>query len=205
MSGDLMIVQGPLYLNWSNSYLEHAGFESFQPFIKDRLKYWESAHVHVKGRPEWVFVKLHTHGMQSEDAYKNGNFRDLCAGLDDVFTKNEAYRLHYVTAREAYNIIKAAEDGMTGNPNEYRNYIINEPANKKIYVNKPYTLERYSKEEILITIEEPGKNTVIYIKYDNILEITGNDITKVRVSLHDGALKELDMDGSNCKYEEHDL
>ena len=30
--------------------------------------------------------------------------------------------LHYVTAREMYNIAMAAIDGKTGNPNEYRDY-----------------------------------------------------------------------------------
>ena len=33
-------------------------------------------------------------------------------------------RLHYVTARELYNIIKAAEAGMTGDPSLYRDYVI---------------------------------------------------------------------------------
>ena len=34
------------------------------------------------------------------------------------------YKLHYVTAREAYNIVKAAEAGKAGNPGEYRDFVI---------------------------------------------------------------------------------
>ena len=38
------------------------------------------------------------------------------------------YILHYVTARELYNIIKAIEEGEPGtNPEEYRNYRIQSP------------------------------------------------------------------------------
>lgn len=40
------------------------------------------------------------------------------------------YILHYVTAREADNIIKAAGAGLQGHPNEYRDLII------KPYINQ---------------------------------------------------------------------
>jgi hypothetical protein len=35
--------------------------------------------------------------------------------------------LHYVTAREVYNIIKAAEAGLTGSPHDYRDYELPPP------------------------------------------------------------------------------
>ena len=44
-----------------------------------------------------------------------------------IFVKKynkEPYVLHYVTAREMYNIIKAAEAGKKGNPATYRDYLI---------------------------------------------------------------------------------
>jgi hypothetical protein len=41
--------------------------------------------------------------------------------------KERKISLHYVTAREAYNIVKAAEDGKGGNPEAYRNYRIPPP------------------------------------------------------------------------------
>ena len=40
------------------------------------------------------------------------------------------YRLHYVTCREAYNIVRAAEDGLNGDPDDFRNYEVAEPRNK---------------------------------------------------------------------------
>jgi hypothetical protein len=40
--------------------------------------------------------------------------------------------LHYASVREAYNIIKAAEAGKTGDPDQYRNFVI-----KPYLANKP--------------------------------------------------------------------
>lgn len=201
-SGDLMIVEGPIFLDWKKSYLESGAIEFFQPYLKDRLQYWEKAHVHVKGRPEWIFFKLHTHGMQSKTIYNGGNFKQLCQDLDEAFTQNENYRLHYVTSREAYNIIKAAEDGLAGNPGDYRNYKIKEPANKKLLVNKAYTLITYSDDKIVIKIDQPDDETEISIKLDKVLEIKGDGISLITVNRDSGKLKSVEMDGNNCSYKE---
>jgi len=204
-SGDLMIVEGPIFLNWQNSYLENGAFESFQPYIKERLKYWENAHVHVKGRPEWIFMKLHTHGMQSKSIFSDGNFKELCQDLDTTFGKDSNYRLHYVTSREAYNIIKAAEAGLTGNPNEYRNYLIKQPINKMIHVNKPYSLKSYSENYVNISINQPEKGVEIRFNNHNGLVIFGNYITNIAISLENGSVSDIDIDGQDCKYVENDL
>ncbi len=42
--------------------------------------------------------------------------------LERVYNDGSNYVLHYVTAREMYNIIKAAEAGRSGNPREYRDF-----------------------------------------------------------------------------------
>lgn len=201
-SGDLMIVQGPIFLNAKKSYLESGAVEFFEHYISERLQYWQNAHVHVKGRPEWIFVKLHTHGMQSRDVYEGGNFRELCEGVDKAFTQNQDYRLHYVTAREAYNIIKAAEAGLTGNPNEYRNYQIKEPANKKIHVNKAYTLVSYSDERVILKMHQPEVGTRISVKNKKMLHISGDNITRVTISYENGLVKDVAMDGQGCKFDE---
>ena len=44
--------------------------------------------------------------------------------LEKKYNDGNNYILHYATARECYNIVKAAEAGMQGKPNEYRNFII---------------------------------------------------------------------------------
>lgn len=47
--------------------------------------------------------------------------------LERHYNDGVNYRLHYVTAREAYNIVKAAEDGKAGDPDEYRDYVLPHP------------------------------------------------------------------------------
>ena len=44
--------------------------------------------------------------------------------FEEEYNDMQKYFLHYVSAREMYNIVKAAECGEEGNPNRYRDYII---------------------------------------------------------------------------------
>jgi hypothetical protein len=48
--------------------------------------------------------------------------------LETAYNDGSAYMLHYVTARELYNMIRAVEAGETGEPNEYRDYCIGPPS-----------------------------------------------------------------------------
>jgi hypothetical protein len=136
--GDLMLIQGPLGLNWNVRKkgifpgIENGEISSNNPGTKQRIKLWENSNIHVKGRPEWIFIKLHSHGgfRNQVDALIGEQGKLMHQHLKTIFRDNTNYRLHYVTARESYNIIKAAEAGETGNPNNYRNYIIPSPANK---------------------------------------------------------------------------
>ena len=50
--------------------------------------------------------------------------------LERNYNDGVRYKLHYVTAREAYNIVRAAEDGKTGDPDAYRDYDISHPFNR---------------------------------------------------------------------------
>ena len=43
------------------------------------------------------------------------------------YNDGTAWKLHYVSAREMYNIAKAAEAGETGEPGLYRDYVIARP------------------------------------------------------------------------------
>jgi len=51
--------------------------------------------------------------------------------LEIKYNDGQNYVLHYVTAREAYNIVKAAEYGLEGNPNQFRDFIIQPYENSK--------------------------------------------------------------------------
>jgi hypothetical protein len=134
-SGDLMIVQGPLGLDWKNRRagvlprIENSDIRGGQPPTPARVDAWVRAGIHVEGRPEWVFVKIHTHGTQERDI-------DTLLGppvdamhdyLERSYNDGQRYVLHYATAREVYNIIKAAEAGKAGNPNDYRDFELPPP------------------------------------------------------------------------------
>jgi len=47
--------------------------------------------------------------------------------LERAYNDGSRYVLHYVTAREAYNIVKAAEAGHAGDPGRFRDYQLPPP------------------------------------------------------------------------------
>ena len=89
-----------------------------------RLQLWIQAAVTVGGRPDWLFIKLHCHGMDPRDESSMVGeaakcfMRDLMGWARD----NSANRLHFVTGREMVNIALAAVEGKEGNPSDYRDY-----------------------------------------------------------------------------------
>src|SRR5439155_21583978 len=62
-SGDLLIFQGPVAVNWTTACVDDGALENTSPASARRLSSWLSGNVHVEGRPEWVFIKLSTHAM----------------------------------------------------------------------------------------------------------------------------------------------
>ncbi len=131
----LMIVQGPLALNWRwrkwgvLPRLENAEITNANPPTRDRLRLWTDQWIGVAGRPDWVFVKVHTHGClpANRDVILGAAMRDLHVTLQREFNDGRAWRLHYVTARELYNLVRAAEEGWTGEPAEARDREIGPP------------------------------------------------------------------------------
>jgi len=193
-SGDLMIFQGPLYVDWKHKYTESAALESFAPYRARRIDNWIRAGIHVAGRPEWIFVKLHTHGMQSKDVVLSNQLSDMLYDLEKRF-KVPPFHLHYVTAREAYNISKAAEAGESGDPNIYRNFVIAEPVNKKMFCNRPYVLEKYSKDHVIVSTKSMSDGTVICFNESPVRILRGGNIRRVEFRYSDDLIKQLKVDG----------
>jgi len=115
-----LMFQGPLSFHWDLEF-EYGALESYAlPSLK-RIQRWVDSHIHVEGKPEWSFVKLYSHGIQSPDIVQ----LHLGPMLDHLKTETDRrnIKLHYVSAREAYNIVRAAEAGEEGDPEQYRDYI----------------------------------------------------------------------------------
>lgn len=137
-SGDLLIVQGPLRLNWrSRRYgliprIEAGDVRLDCPPTADRVDAWVDTGIHVRGRPDWVFVKVHTHGTQDRDmdTLLGAPAEAMFSHLETCYNDGERHALHYVTAREMTNIIKAAEAGHAGNPGQYRDFQLPPPPHR---------------------------------------------------------------------------
>lgn len=128
--GDLLLVQGPLALDWK-AHKRHLlpGIENGElgagrvPNMR-RFRIWLNQSIHVKGKQNWIFLKVHTHGAleRNADMLLGDEMENFLSEMENFVSETDSYRLHYLTAREMYNIIKAAEKGVNGQPDEYRNY-----------------------------------------------------------------------------------
>ncbi len=133
--GDLMMIQGPLGPLWASRKfgviprIEAGDVRAGFPPSNERVDFWINAGIHVQGRPDWVFVKVHTHGTQERDvdALLGKPVGDMFNYLETRYNDGTNYVLHYVSAREMYNIAKAAEAGKSGDPNTYRDYLVPKP------------------------------------------------------------------------------
>jgi len=150
--GDLLIFEGPSILSFEKGKLryDHGDVTVWDLPTPERIDRWIRTAIHVKGRPEWIFVKVFTHGAVARDhePLLGKGAEKMYETLEKKYNDGKRYRLHYATAREAYNILKAAEAGHSGNPNDYRNFIIPPYANQKIMASVPYQLITYSPERI---------------------------------------------------------
>ncbi len=153
--GDLMIFLGPVALNWHDGYADDGAVENSSPAHPRRLAPWLSAHVHVPGRPEWVFVKLSTHGMQNRESFLGKSMRATLEAMQSWWNR-PPFRLHYVTAREAYNIVKAAEAGRCGNAGDYRDFAVPPPANRRLLCDRPWRLLGHEARRVHVRVEGPG-------------------------------------------------
>ena len=126
----LLIVQGPLALNWQRRKfgvlprIENSDLTGSNPPTLSRLQLWLDCRIAVAGRPDWLFVKLHTHGAKPANARMllGEPMRTFHRSLAEFAAADGDWRFHYVTARELVNIVHAAEAGCSGNPGEFRDF-----------------------------------------------------------------------------------
>lgn len=131
-NGGLLIIQGPLMLDWKRKKynilptIENSAISGRNPATRNRIDMWVKRNIHVKGKGDWLFIKVHCHGAQErdEDALLGKGADEMYSYLEEIYNDGKKWKLHYVTARECYNIIKAAEAGMNDDPNEYRDFVI---------------------------------------------------------------------------------
>jgi hypothetical protein len=131
--GDLMIIEGPLVIALSSAPgrlfadVEDGNVHPAAPAGVTRAERWVRSRVHVKGRPDWQFIKIHGHGAQNDpniSEWIGPHFGEALAHFERAYNDGSRFVLHYITAREAYNLVRAAADGKTGDPKHYYDYVI---------------------------------------------------------------------------------
>ncbi len=128
VSPSLLIITGPLALNWRRRKwgllprFENADLGGSNPPTAERIRLWADQRIGVAGRPDWVFVKLHTHGCMPQNARVlfGEAMRRMHEVLQAEYNDGKSWQLHYVTAREMFNLVKAAEANLPGPPGQYR-------------------------------------------------------------------------------------
>lgn len=131
----VLMIPGPLGLNWRSRKrgvlprLENGEISGANPASANRLSLWKRIGIHVPGRSDWIIVKLHTHGAAAANrsALLGPEMAAFHEALAEAGEKGSPWLLHYVTARELFNIIKAAEAGCSGSPSDYRDHLISPP------------------------------------------------------------------------------
>jgi hypothetical protein len=131
----LLLIQGPLGLNWKRRKwgliprLENGDASGSNPPTLERFRLWLELCPRVKNGAPWIFIKLHTHGGISKN-YKillgeamQRFYRDLAAFAQAT----PGFEYHFVTARELTNLVHAAEDGKSGSPSQWLDYLHAKP------------------------------------------------------------------------------
>ncbi|HZL19298.1 MAG TPA: hypothetical protein VFG23_16305 [Polyangia bacterium] len=132
----LLMIEGPLALTLERGTgrlprprIDSAAVTARDPATPARVRTWVGQGIHVAGQPDWVFVKVHAHGapeLQAASLLGDGG-RMLHRELTTRYNDGQRWRLHYVTAREMFNLAIAAMEGARGDPGAFRNHRLPPP------------------------------------------------------------------------------
>lgn len=129
---EFMMIQGIIGMRWHNAKgnlkpcVDYSNLDGNDIPFQGRVDFWVKKGITIKGCPNWRFVKLHTHSAKesAHDAVIGSRADAMFHYLESKYNDGKKYRLHYVTARQMYNMVKAAEAGKKGNPREYEDFAI---------------------------------------------------------------------------------
>ena len=133
--GDLLLIQGAFAPYWKRKKgvpfpaMDDSDLAHYRRYSPARLDRWIETGVHVSGRPDRIYVKLHTHGAEDKNRaiLLGEDFDALYSDAEKRYNDGERYRLHYVSAREMYNLVKATETAPHLSIEEARDYVLPPP------------------------------------------------------------------------------
>jgi hypothetical protein len=125
-----IIFTGPLILDWGwrkfgiLPRLDNSAVTAGYPGTLARLDRWRNARIGVLGRPDWVFIKLYCHGFFDADqpSVIGSTMREFLEESLELAERTGRFKLHFATAREAFNMFSAAVAQHADGPGLYRNF-----------------------------------------------------------------------------------
>jgi hypothetical protein len=126
-----IIFTGPLVFDWTRRLrglpvprIDDGALAQNYPLSLDRLHRWRNSHICIEGRPEWVFIKLYSHGFfeWDQNAMIGEQMKRFMSEAIEFGERTGQFRICFASAREAFNMVMAALEGRSGRPGEYRDY-----------------------------------------------------------------------------------
>lgn len=126
-----VIMTGPLVFDWRRKVhgiplprVDDGCMAANYPLTIERFNRWRGAGIGVKGRPDWVFIKLYCHGFfpWDYDMMIGEPVKRFWLEVMELAERTRQFKLHFASAREAFNMIVAAVENQPGDPGRYRNY-----------------------------------------------------------------------------------
>ncbi len=125
------IITGPLVFDWQRRIggipvprVDDGALAANYPLTIARFNRWRDADIGVRGRPDWVFIKLYCHGFfpWDYDMMIGEPVREFWSEVMELAERTRQFKLHFASAREAFNMIMAAVENQSGDPGRYRDY-----------------------------------------------------------------------------------
>lgn len=139
-----IIFTGPLVFDWTRRVrglpiprVEDGALAQNYPLSMNRLRSWRSAGIGVRNRPDWIFIKLYSHGFfeWDQDLMIGEQMKTFMREVLEHGDRTGEFKVHFASAREAFNMVAAAVDNKEGPPGLYRDYklrqIMEESARKE--------------------------------------------------------------------------
>lgn len=117
--GELLLVQGPLGLNWASRKLglvpriENSEISADARPTPERVALWSRLAPRLVGAERHIFIKLHTHGAEDPtlQTLLGGDLDLLWSELERQYRDAPGITLRYVSAWEMHGIIKGLAEG----------------------------------------------------------------------------------------------
>jgi hypothetical protein len=128
-----IIINGPLVFDWKRRIhglpvprVDDGALARNYPLNMDRFRRWLSAQIGVKGRPDWIFIKLHCHAFfeYDRDAMIGDQLKRFMTEVLELGDATGRFKIHFASAREVFNMVLAALAGEEGDPGQYRDYFL---------------------------------------------------------------------------------